>query len=85
VGVLCVANPEQIWSDEKKEFLQAIAALAAPALEHARLFTRMEHANRHWMEIFDAISDFIVAHDSADTILRVNRSLADFIGVPPGS
>ena len=47
------------------------------------MFTRMEHANRHWMEIFDAISDFIVAHDSADNILRVNRSLADFIGVPP--
>ncbi len=67
----------------KPEFLQTISGPAAQALENARLFTRMEHANRHWMEIFDAISDFIVAHDSADNILRVNRSLADFIGVPP--
>src|SRR6266404_3602171 len=43
----------------------------------------MEQANRHWIEIFDAISDFIVAHDSAGNVLRVNRSLAEFIGVQP--
>ena len=46
-------------------------------------FTRMDQANRHWVEIFDAISDFIVAHDEAGNVLRVNRSLADFIGVQP--
>src|SRR5438445_7931696 len=43
----------------------------------------MEQANRHWIEIFDAISDFIVAHDEWGNIRRVNRSLADFIGVQP--
>src|SRR5437879_9702260 len=43
----------------------------------------MEQANRHWIEIFDAIGDFIVAHDESDNVLRVNRSLADFIGVQP--
>ncbi len=43
----------------------------------------MEQANRHWIEIFDAIPDFIVAHDPSGNVLRVNRSLADFIGVPP--
>jgi len=32
-------------------------------------------------EIFDAITDFIVAHDDSDKICRVNRSLADFVGV----
>ncbi len=53
------------------------------ALENARLFTRIEQANRHWMEIFDAITDFIVVHDQADKVLRVNRSLATMIGVPP--
>jgi PAS domain S-box-containing protein len=35
------------------------------------------------MEIFDAITDFIVVHDQADKVLRVNRSLAAMIGVPP--
>ena len=53
------------------------------ALENARLFTRIEQANRHWMEIFDAITDFIVVHDQTDKVLRVNRSLAAMIGVPP--
>src|SRR5262249_22744988 len=83
VGVLCLANFDRAWSDEEQEFLETVAETASLALQRARLFTRMEHANRHWMEIFDAITDFIVAHDSSDNILRVNRSLADFIGVPP--
>src|SRR5438132_13093497 len=43
----------------------------------------MEQGNGHWIEIFDAIGDFIVADDESDSVLRVNRSLADFIGVQP--
>src|SRR5260370_28181734 len=43
----------------------------------------MAEANRHWMELFDGISDFIVAHDESGNVLRVNRSLAEFIGVQP--
>ena len=60
-----------------------MAGHAAMALENARLFTQIEQANRHWMEIFDAITDFIVVHDQTDKVLRVNRSLATMIGVPP--
>ena len=63
---------------------QAIASHAAVALENARLFTRIEQANSHWLEIFDAIPDFIVVHDESDRVLRVNRSLAAMIGVAPG-
>ncbi len=70
-------------AEDDNQVLQAIAGHAAVALENARLFTRMDQANRHWIEIFDAISDFIVAHDEAGNVLRVNRSLADFIGVQP--
>ncbi len=83
VGVLCLGDREQLLGDEDRQVLQAIAGHAAVALENARLFTRMDQANRHWVEIFDAISDFIVAHDEAGNVLRVNRSLADFIGVQP--
>jgi PAS domain S-box-containing protein len=83
VGVLCLANRERLLSPEDEKLLQAVASHASVALENARLFTRMDRANRHWMEIFDAISDFIVVHDEADNIMRVNRSLADFIGLPP--
>jgi two-component system NtrC family sensor kinase len=68
---------------DARSLLTAIAARGATLLENARLFTRIEQANRHWMEIFDAMSDFIVVHDEADKVLRVNRSLAAMIGVAP--
>ncbi len=83
VGVLCLANRRKPLQDDDVQLLQAIAAHASVALENARLFTRMDQANRHWIEIFDAITDFIVAHDQSDHVLRVNRPLANFIGVQP--
>jgi two-component system NtrC family sensor kinase len=82
-GVLCLANLKKSFGDEDRQFLQAAAQHASIALENTRLFTRMDRANRHWTEIFDAISDFIVAHDEHGAVMRVNRSLADFIGVAP--
>jgi two-component system NtrC family sensor kinase len=85
VGVLCLANRGKGLGEEERELLLAIAGEASVALENARRFTRMDHANRHWIEIFDAITDFIVAHDQSDHVLRVNRSLADFIGVQPNA
>lgn len=38
---------------------------------------------RHWIEIFDAVSDFIVVHDNEDKVLRVNRALATSMGLEP--
>jgi two-component system NtrC family sensor kinase len=83
VGVLCLADRGRPLAPEDRQLLQAVAGHASIALENACLFTRMDQANRHWMEIFDAISDFIVVHDEQHNVLRVNRSLADFIGVEP--
>jgi PAS domain S-box-containing protein len=82
VGVLCLIRKEKLKADSE-QVLQALSAHAASALQNARLFTRMDRANRHWIGIFDAIPDFIVAHDQSDTVLRVNRSLADFVGLNP--
>ena len=70
-------------NQEERVFLETMASHAAMALGNASLFTRIEQANRHWMEIFDAITDFIVVHDHSGKVLRVNRSLATMIGVPP--
>jgi PAS domain S-box-containing protein len=82
-GLLCLSGRSRPLTEEDRTFLEAMAAHAARALENARLFTRIEQANRHWLEIFDAITDFIVVHDESDCVLRVNRSLAAMIGVPP--
>src|SRR5260370_21812776 len=83
LGALCLVDRSQPLTEEDGQLLQAIAGQASVSLENARFFTRMEQANRHWIEIFDAISDFIVAHDESGNILRVNRSLAEFIRVQP--
>ena len=64
---------------------QQLATHLASAMEKFRLFSRMEQANRHWIEIFDAISDLIVVHDQNSKVLRINRSLADFVGAPPSA
>ncbi len=82
IGLLCLADCGPL-AEADRTMLQALVAHAAVGLENARLFTRMDQANRHWMEIFDSITDLIVVHDEQYRVLRVNRSLADFIGVQP--
>jgi two-component system NtrC family sensor kinase len=82
-GLLCLSGRSRPLATEDRDLLEAIAGHASMALENARLFTRIEQANRHWLEIFDAITDLIVVHDEADKVLRVNRSLAAMIGVAP--
>jgi PAS domain S-box-containing protein len=83
-GLLCVSGRTRPLAAEDRDLLEAIAGHAAMALENARLFTRIEQSNRHWLEIFDAITDLIVVHDESGKVLRVNRSLAAMIGVAPG-
>jgi PAS domain S-box-containing protein len=83
VGILCLADRGAPPVAEDSQLLRAIAGHASIALENACMFTRMQQANRHWMEVFDAISDFIVVHDEQHNILRVNQSLADFVGINP--
>ncbi len=83
LGLLCLANRGQELTELERALLQAVAGHAAVALDNSRLFSRIEHSSRQWMEIFDAITDFIVVHDETQRVLRVNRPLAEFIGVHP--
>lgn len=83
VGVLCLADRGAAPAAADYQLMRAVAGHASIALENACLFTRMQQASRHWVEVFDAISDYIVVHDEHHNILRVNRSLADLIGLAP--
>ncbi len=83
LGLLCLADLEAEITGADRNLLQAVAAHASVALENSRLFSRIAQSNRHWAEIFDSITDFIVVHDDANRVLRVNQSLAQFIGVRP--
>jgi PAS domain S-box-containing protein len=83
VGVLCLADRGATPAPADYQLMRAIAGHAGVALENARLFTRMQQANRHWVDVFDAISDYIIVHDEHHNILRVNRSLAELVGLEP--
>jgi two-component system NtrC family sensor kinase len=83
IGVLCLASTARELTAESRSLLQAITAHASVALDNSRLFTRIAQSNNQWVEIFDAITDFIVVHDQTDQVMRVNRGMAEFIGVRP--
>ena len=83
LGCLCLADRKEPLDESDRQLVEAIAGQVSVSLENSQFFARLEQANRHWVEIFDAISDFIVAHDESGNILRVNRALAEFIGVEP--
>jgi PAS domain S-box-containing protein len=83
LGVLCLADPERDVSDAERRLLEALAGHASVALENVRLFSRIERSRKQWVEDIDAISDFIVVHDKAGRVLRLNRVLADLLGTHP--
>ncbi|HEY1526354.1 MAG TPA: PAS domain S-box protein [Candidatus Angelobacter sp.] len=83
LGILALADIGRELMPNDLNLLQALIVHASVALENSRLFTRITQSSRQWAEIFDSISDFIVVHDEHFEVLRVNRSLAEFIGVRP--
>jgi PAS domain S-box-containing protein len=84
-AVLVYPRSNSPFTQDEKMLATALVEFGAVAIANAELHgtARMEQANRHWMEVFDAISDFVVVHDQQDKILRVNRSLADLVGIAP--
>jgi len=83
IGIFVLTECGPDWTPSDRRWFQALAAHISATLQNAQYLDRLEYANGHWVEIFDAISDFIVVHGEAGNILRVNRSLAQFIGVEP--
>ncbi len=83
LGALCLADLGREISDTERRLLEALAGHASVALENVRLFSRIERSRKQWVEDIDAISDFIVVHDKAGRVLRLNRVLADLLGTHP--
>jgi len=83
LGVLCLADLGHELSPMEHQLLEALAAHASVALENARLFSGIEQSRKQWVEDFDAISDFIVVHNAAGRVLRLNRALAGLLHLRP--
>lgn len=43
---------------------------------------KIEYAAREWRNTFDSISDFVSVHDREFRFIRVNKALANFLGMP---
>jgi len=83
LGVLCLVDLGRDLSAIECQLLESLAGYASVALENVRLFSRIKKSRKQWVEDVDAISDFIVVHDQACRVLRLNRALANLLGVPP--
>lgn len=82
-GVLCLADLRQELSATEHQLLKALAGHASVAFENVRLFSKIEQSRKQWVEDFDAITDWIVVHDPECRVLRLNRALADVLGLRP--
>jgi len=83
LGVLCLANRGRELTPADRNLLAALAGHAAVTMENSGLLSRIEQSRKQWIEVFDAITDFIAVHDEQNNLVRINRSLAAFIGASP--
>ncbi|MGA8233303.1 MAG: PAS domain S-box protein [Candidatus Acidiferrales bacterium] len=81
-GALCLAGLPQPLDAASRNLLGALVGHAGVALENSQMILRIEQSRRQWVKDFDAITDFIVVHNSENVILRINRSLANWLQVP---
>jgi len=84
-GMLCLVDLGRELSATEHQLVEALASHAAVALENVALFSRVERSRKQWVEDFDAISDLIVVHDRDGHILRLNRAVAELLGVHPSA
>ncbi len=83
LGVLSVfRTTTEPFTEEDLDLLNALAAQATIAIEHARLYRTVVTANQEWEGTFDAVPDLIYIHDADYRILRVNRAFAEWAGLP---
>jgi len=83
LGILCLADLGRSLSTIESRLLEAFTSHASVAIENVRMIERIEQSRRRWVEDFDAISDLIVVHSATNQVLRLNRALAERLGLHP--
>jgi PAS domain S-box-containing protein len=71
------------FTDQDKQQLEDLAALATLALDNARLLETISAAEKVWEQTFDAIGEGIIVHDSAARIFRCNATAAEMMNRRP--
>ena len=71
------------FTAEEKQMLEALADMAALALDNARLFETVGTAKRIWEQTFDAVASGIIVHDQSMRIVRCNAHAAEMMNRQP--
>jgi len=77
------AEPAGRMEESLLEQLTMLGTFFAGLLDHAHLFDQVYRSRQQWVQVIDAIPDAIVVHDALGNIVRINRPLADRVGVHP--
>jgi two-component system NtrC family sensor kinase len=71
------------FSQEEKQQLEDLAAMAALALDNVRLLETVGAAEKIWEQTFDAIREGIIVHDADLRIERCNAMAAEMMSLQP--
>jgi two-component system, NtrC family, sensor histidine kinase KinB len=84
VGVLTVvhSNPG-FFNEEHLDLIQAIGHLAGVAIYNARLFMRLEKAQKRYQTLFEASSDLLFITDWDGRIIETNRAVEKITNYKP--
>ncbi len=71
------------FTDEDKQLLENLAAMAALALDNASLLKTVRATEKIWEQTFDAIGEGILVHDYQMQIVRCNARAAEMLEMQP--
>jgi two-component system, NtrC family, sensor kinase len=84
IGALVAAyRAAHNFTEEEKQVLTDLAAIAALALDNARLAETVGTAEKIWEQTFDAIAEGILVHNADMKVVRCNAKAAEMLEMQP--
>ena len=72
-------------TNDEIRFYQNMADLAAAAIANAQLFEQVARGKAEWEHTFGSIPELVAVMDAEHRLVRVNRSMAERLGMAPES
>lgn len=82
IGILAALNPvEGTFDQDAPTVMQGLAALAGITIRNAELLERLQHAQQHYLELFEESLDLVFVTDWNGRITEANRRAAEITGL----
>ena len=76
-------DTQNIQPEKLLRQLTLLGSFFSGLLEQSRLFAQVYNSRERWVRVIDAIPDSIIVHNREGEIVRINRPLAERLGVHP--